>query len=247
MTRIPRIAIIAPGDPPDSFPDPGQSDPTGEGLIALGGDLSEARLLAAYRRGIFPWYEEDQPILWWNPDPRAILPVDGLHIARRLARTIRTSGLTWSASTDCEAVIRACRAVREPGGTWITTGMEEAYIALHARGYVHSLEIWDDDELAGGIYGVLIGRMFFGESMFSARRDASKMGLVALCHHLGRLGGRIVDCQVPSHHLSSMGMKLVPRQSFLNALGDYVNAPPVASQWIAARRPIAELAPVRPG
>jgi leucyl/phenylalanyl-tRNA--protein transferase len=214
-----RIAVISPDDPPTAFPDANAENllATG-GLLAIGGDLTPERLLAAYRRGIFPWYEEGQPILWWNPDPRAVIAVDSFHVSRRLRRKMRQGHFSYSADQDCHRVIGECRRRRLDEGTWITREMERAYGQLHEMGHVHSMEVHRDGDMVGGIYGVLIGGMFFGESMYSARADASKIALAALCKHLAERGGTLIDCQVPSPHLETLGMQLIPRIDFQSAV-----------------------------
>lgn len=214
-----RIHWLSRHDPPDAFPDPERALRDPDGLLAAGGDLSVDRVLTAYERGIFPWYEEGQPVLWWSPDPRAVLFPGAVHVSRSLRRSLRRCGfvITWNRSF--RRVMSACAQPR-PGqyGTWITAAMEEAFVELHARGWAHSIEIWQGNELAGGLYGLAIGRVFFGESMFSERTDASKTAMVALDAELTRRGFALIDCQVVSPHLLSMGAETIPRRQFLDLL-----------------------------
>lgn len=191
------------------------------GLLAAGGDLSVPRLREAYRSGVFPWFSDEQPILWWSPDPRMVLRVDELRITRSLRKTVqrfaRTPGCALRIDSDFRRVIEACARTPRPGqdGTWIVREMVEAYAAWHERGEVHSFETWMDGELAGGLYGVCIGRMFFGESMFSWRTDASKIALVALAAFCRRHGIEMIDCQQRTEHLASLGAGEIPRRDFL--------------------------------
>lgn len=186
------------------------------GLLAAGGDLSPARLLAAYRRGIFPWYSGDQPILWWSPDPRMVLIPGELRITRSLAKTLRNAAYEIRLDHDFAAVIHACAATPRDGqpGTWIVPEMQQAYRELHRLGHAHSVETWIDGKLAGGLYGIAIGRAFFGESMFSHQRDASKIALAHLCAFLRTRDFGIIDCQMETAHLSSLGARPIPRSAF---------------------------------
>ena len=197
-----------------------------DGLLASGGDLSVARLLAAYRRGIFPWYDSGQPVLWWSPNPRAFLPASELHISKSLRRSLRRVPYQVSFDQDFRAVISACAAPRknEPL-TWILPEMIEAYCALHAAGHAHSLEVRVAGELVGGIYGVSIGRMFCAESMFSRISDASKIAVATLIWQLSAWGFPGIDCQVPSAHLQSLGCVSMPRDEFLSLNKHYQNLP----------------------
>jgi leucyl/phenylalanyl-tRNA--protein transferase len=197
-----------------SFPDPARAEP--EGLICVGGDLSPRRLLAAYRQGIFPYFSDDTPILWWSPDPRAIIELDGLHVSRRLARTVRAGKFFVTFDQAFPAVIRAC-AQREEG-TWITQGMIAAYIELHRQGHAHSVETWQDGELAGGVYGVTVGGVFAGESMFTRHTDGSKVALVHLVEHLRQRGYVLFDVQYVNDHTESMGAIEIPRREYLARL-----------------------------
>ncbi len=191
-----------------------------DGLLAFGGDLQPERLLAAYRQGIFPWYEPGGPILWWSPDPRLVLLPAELHVPERLRRTIRQGRFKTRYDTAFARVIKACAEVqrKHEDGTWITPEMQQAYIRLHDLGHAHSMESWQDGELVGGIYGVRVGRCFCGESMFHRQPDASKVALVALVQHLTTEGVDLIDCQVSSEHLIRLGAREVPRSGFLRFL-----------------------------
>lgn len=192
-----------------------------EGLLAVGGDLRPRRLLEAYRRGIFPWYNEGQPILWWSPDPRAVMFPERLKISRSLRKTLRSKKFRVTMDERFEEVIRACAAPRRShadSGTWITRAMRDAYCELHRLGYAHSVEAWHADRLVGGLYGVALGAVFFGESMFSQMPDASKVALVHAVHQLQRWGYTLVDCQLSSPHLERMGAQTIPRREYLALL-----------------------------
>jgi len=202
-------------DPESPFPPTTDALELPQGLLAVGGDLSPARLLNAYRQGIFPWYAEDQPILWWSPVPRCVIYPDAVHVSRRLRRRFNQGQFTLTADRDFNHVIQACAEPREnQDGTWITNDMKTAYIRLHQMGVAHSLEVHLDDALVGGIYGLALGRVFFGESMFSRCPDASKVALVALCRQLQHWNFSLLDCQVANPHLLSMGAQEVSRQVF---------------------------------
>ena len=217
--RSPQISWISADDPPDAFPAIERAFDVPDGLLAAGGDLSTARLLYAYSHGIFPWYSDGQPILWWSPDPRCVIYPDRLHVSRRLQRALRNSHFNVSFNTAFAEVIDACAADR-PGqdGTWITTEMRSAYLRLHNEGWAHSTEIWLEERLVGGLYGLGIGQMFFGESMFSGETNGSKAALVALTAVLLENNVRLLDCQVESPHLRSMGADMIPRTRFANEL-----------------------------
>ena len=196
---------------PDAFPDVEEALRRPNGLLAVGGTLSAQRLLCAYRRGIFPWFSEGQPVLWWAPDPRAILLPESLRISRSLRKTLRKGHFSLRADTAFPEVIRQCAMPRAASDdTWITGDMIGAYCRLYRLGYARSIETWQDGVLVGGLYGVALGRVFFGESMFSRARDASKVALVALT----RLGYRLIDCQIPSPHLARLGATEIPRRVF---------------------------------
>ncbi len=213
------------------FPHPALSEP--DGLLAVGGDLSPERLLTAYARGIFPWYDERSPILWWSPDPRLVLEPEELHVSRSLARTLRRELFRVTSDTAFEQVIRRCADRERPRqrGTWITEAMIEAYLRLHRLGFAHSFEAWEGDALAGGLYGVSLGAAFFGESMFADRRDASKVAFVRSIELLVRRGVRLVDCQVRTDHLVALGAREVPRRRFLERLGEALEHPTLRGRW----------------
>lgn len=214
-----RLPLIAPGSPPDSFPDPSRALAEPSGLLAAGGDLTPERLIAAYRAGIFPWFDDGDPILWWSPDPRAVITPGSLRVSSSLARTLRRGRYRVTCDLAFDAVVEGCAAPRPGGrGTWIVPAMRVAYGRLHREGVARSVECWDDQGLAGGIYGVAVGGVFCGESMFSRRTDASKVALVALLRMLARRGGRALDCQLMNPHLESLGARPVPRAEFLALL-----------------------------
>jgi leucyl/phenylalanyl-tRNA--protein transferase len=188
-----------------------------DGLVAIGGDLRPARLLEAYRRGIFPWYSEGDPVCWWSPDPRAVFELDGLHVSRRLRRTLRAGRFTLTVNRAFGAVIRGC--AKRPGeGTWITPEMIAAYERLHRLGHAHSVEAWWDGELGGGIYGVAVGGLFAGESMFTRRRDASKVALAFLVDRLRERGFQLFDIQFLTAHTARLGAIEIPRKEYLARL-----------------------------
>ena len=224
---------LDPVDPHSPFPDPRLALTEPDGLLAIGGDLSQPRLLNAYRQGIFPWYSEGQPVLWWSPDPRAVIYPHTLHISRSLRKVMRQRRFRLTCDSAFAQVMRACARVPRPGqaGTWITREMEAAYQALHQAGHAHSVEAWADGELVGGLYGIALGGAFFGESMFSRRRDASKVVLATLVGWLGERGGRLLDCQVMNPHLARMGAVPVARETFLGQLGEALRLP---DWWQAA-------------
>jgi leucyl/phenylalanyl-tRNA--protein transferase len=200
-----------------------------EGLLAAGGDLSVPRLLAAYRRGIFPWYSAGQPVLWWSPNPREVLCPAEFRCSRSLAKTLRNRGFVVTFDGDFAAVVDACAARREHSpGTWITPEMRAAYCELHSRGYAHSVEVRLGDALVGGLYGVLLGRMFFGESMFSRERDASKVALARLAESAVVAGVQLIDCQLPTPHLRSLGSKPMSRLEFSALVAQYTAMEDVA-------------------
>jgi len=202
------------------------------GLLAAGGDLSPRRLLAAYARGIFPWYSEDEPILWWCPDPRMVLYVEEFHLSRSLARRMRKGEYDVRVNTAFEAVVRACAAPRpEQDGTWIHEEMIEAYLRLHELGYAHSIESWRDGELAGGLYGVALGRVFFGESMFARAIDASKVALAHLVQLMRARGAPLIDCQMETAHLASLGARPIPRAEFVRELRRLALGPDEGGRW----------------
>lgn len=203
------------------------------GLLAAGGDLSPQRLLAAYRHGCFPWYQDGQPILWWSPDPRTVLYPDELHVSRSLRKRMRQGQFRVTFDQAFAAVIRGCAEPRTyADGTWITTPMHYAYLKLHEMGVAHSVEVWEGDKLVGGLYGLAMGQLFFGESMFSRATDASKVGFVTLVEQLGDWGFQMIDCQMPTAHLASFGARAISRQRFAQTLEAYLDQP-AAARWDA--------------
>ncbi|WP_342622689.1 leucyl/phenylalanyl-tRNA--protein transferase [Pseudomonas alkylphenolica] len=202
------------------------------GLLAAGGDLSAERLVQAYRHGCFPWYQDGQPILWWSPDPRTVLFPDELHVSRSLRKFIRQGHYQVSFDQDFAAVIKACAAPRDyADGTWITDSMQAAYLKLHQQGFAHSVEVRQNGELVGGLYGLAMGRLFFGESMFSRADNASKVGFVTLVEHLQQAGFVLIDCQMPTDHLHSLGARDIARATFADYLQRYLDQPSNAS-WV---------------
>jgi leucyl/phenylalanyl-tRNA--protein transferase len=205
------------------------------GLLAAGGDLAPGRLLAAYRKGIFPWFSENQPILWWSPDPRTVLLPSELKISRSLAKTLRNTTYSIRFDSDFDAIIEACAAPRKgQPGTWISGEMRSAYRRLHDLGHAHCVETWIDGRLAGGLYGVALGRAFFGESMFSRVRDASKLALAALTSHLQLKNFGVIDCQVHTDHLASLGARSLPRRQFSELLEELIDFPGYPGPWTDA-------------
>jgi leucyl/phenylalanyl-tRNA---protein transferase len=223
------IPWLCAGDP---FPPVRHALPDPNGLLAAGGDLSVQRLLDAYRQGIFPWYSDGQPVLWWSPDPRMALEPAAVRISRSLRKRLHRRDYEVRSDTRFAAVMRLCAAPR-PGqaGTWITRDMIRAYTALHRAGFAHSVETWCDGELAGGLYGVAIGRVFFGESMFARMTDASKIAFAHLARQLHRWGFGMIDCQMATAHLASLGSMEVPRSQFLRRLAELVNYPSITGTW----------------
>lgn len=213
------------------FPNPSQA--TEEGLLAVGGDLSPERIVMAYSRGIFPWYSEGRPILWWSPSPRLVLLPEHLHVGRSLRKAQRRRPYRLSLDEAFPRVIEACARVPRPGqhGTWITRDMRDAYIGLNERGITHSVEAWAGDELVGGVYGVALGGVFFGESMFATRPDASKLAFVALVEQLQRWGFGLIDCQVVTDHLLRFGAYEVELPEFLRRLRQGLARPGKPGRW----------------
>jgi leucyl/phenylalanyl-tRNA--protein transferase len=213
------IPWLRPDDPPSAFPpvETALSEPNG--LLCAGGDLSPTRLIEAYRRGIFPWFSAGQPILWWSPDPRTVLEPAAMRVTRSLAKSLRNRGFVVTADRAFGEVVERCADPElRPEGTWITGAMRSAYLRLHELGWAHSIETWLDGRLVGGLYGVAIGRVFFGESMFSLERDASKVALCALAQWFRESDDCLIDCQVASAHLESLGAHSIPRHEFLGRL-----------------------------
>ncbi|VAX11857.1 Leucyl/phenylalanyl-tRNA--protein transferase [hydrothermal vent metagenome] len=226
------LYLLDSNNPDAPFPDVATAEQDPNGLLAVGGDLSPSRLINAYRHGIFPWYSEEQPILWWSPDPRTVLFPEQLKISRSLRKTLRKQIYRISFDQHFEQVLQACAAPRhDTDGTWITSSMEAAYVALHKQFAAHSIEVWHQDELVGGLYGVAIGQVFFGESMFSNMRDASKVGLVFLVERLKQYGYQLIDCQVYTEHLISLGAEEISRQQFINHLNHWCTQPVKEGAW----------------
>ena len=220
-------------DPGAQFPPVSRALREPDGLLAAGGDLSPPRLLEAYARGIFPWYSEGQPILWWSPDPRMVFRTDRVRLSSRFRRSLRGSRWQVRADTAFEAVVAACADAPRAGqrGTWITADMRDAYLALHRLGHAHSVEAYDGERLVGGIYGVAIGRMFFGESMFSAASGGSKVALAALAHRLRQWGWPLIDAQVENDHLLGLGAESWPRPEFIAAVDELCRQPARPEPW----------------
>lgn len=246
MTHLP-IAWIAPGSPP-RFPSPAQALREPDGLLALGGDLSRERLLAAYRQGIFPWYGNDEPILWWSPDPRCGFDLEHLHPGRTLRKLMRRAGWTVTIDRAFREVVQACAAPRagQRGGTWITDDMIRAYEALHHAGHAHSIEVWQGRRLVGGLYGVAVGRMFCGESMFSHASGGSKVALVCLGRLLHDRGFPLLDAQVGNPHLYRMGAEDMPRRDYLARLDALSREAPAPGAFqLDAPVPVRDFPPSR--
>ena len=221
-------------DPDAPFPSVEDALAEPDGLLAFGGDLSPQRLLNAYRHGIFPWFSEGEPILWWSPSRRAVFRTDGVRLSSRFRRVLRTSRLVVRADTAFDAVIDACAHNPRPGqsgGTWITPGMIQAYARLHRLGHAHSIEVFDGAELIGGLYGLAIGRMFCGESMFSAQSGASTIALAALARRLRAWGWPLIDAQVPNAHTRRLGVETWSRGAYLQALDGLRDAPEAVGSW----------------
>lgn len=243
------LPYLLAADPAAPFPPAESALREPDGLLAIGGDLSPQRLLNAYASGVFPWFSEGQPILWWSPDPRTVFRTDGVRLSSRFRRQLRSSHWIVRADTAFAQVIDACASIPRAGqdGTWITTPMQQAYIELHRLGHAHSLEVFDGTRLVGGIYGVAVGRMFFGESMFSADSGGSKVALAALAAHLHSRGWPLLDAQVESPHLMRLGAQRLPRAEFLQQVRLQVDqvAPPGSWSERYGERPASALAEVR--
>lgn len=218
------------GDQP--FPPVSKALESPNGLLCAGGDLSPTRLVEAYRHGIFPWFSEGDPILWWSPDPRMVLFPGELKVSRSLRKTLARGTYETRVDTTFRAVMEACAAPRDGhAGTWIVPEMIEAYVRLHELGFAHCVESWRDGELAGGLYGVALGEVFFGESMFARAPDASKVALVRLVERLRARGCRVIDCQQATAHLASLGAREIPRAAFAQLLRESIQYPPRGERW----------------
>jgi len=228
-----QLTVLNPKDPAQAFPSVEKALAEPDGLLAIGGCLSEKRLLNAYRHGIFPWFNAGEPILWWSPNPRTVLFPSNLIISRSLRKTLRQNRFLVTFDRAFGAVIAACAAPRaeEAQGTWITTGINQAYNRLHQAGFAHSVEAWSDGELVGGLYGVALGQVFFGESMFHTRTDASKVAFVVLIENLKDWGYQLVDCQIHSGHLASLGAEEIRRTDFINLLTNFCGLPVSEQAW----------------
>ena len=236
------MPIFLLNDDEESFPPPEQADESG--VLAVGGQVTPRRLLAAYRRGIFPWYSDGQPILWHSPDPRFTLLPEQLHVPRSLKKKVQRKPYALRYDTAFAAVMDACARVERPGqnGTWITQEMREGYVALHALGFAHSAEAWCGEALVGGLYGVSLGSAFFGESMFTLEPDASKVVFVTLVERLAAAGCTLIDCQQETEHLARFGAQSWPRKRFLRALADAMTVPSQRGVWDSAAGPCAQRA-----
>lgn len=229
-----RLTLLDSDHPQQAFPPLHRALKQPNGLLAFGGCLTPQRLVNAYRHGVFPWFNPGEPILWWSPDPRLVLFPEHLKVSRSLAKTLRKQLFEIRYDSAFGQVITACAEPRdEGGGTWITDDMRQAYLTLHHLGIAHSCEAWRDGLLVGGLYGIAIGRIFFGESMFHHETDASKVAFVHLARQLGAWGYQLIDCQVSSEHLLSLGAEEIPRSQFAKLLGTYRDQPPAASAWQA--------------
>lgn len=227
-----RLHWLDPRNPHQPFPPAHLAMREPNGLLAIGGDLSVTRLLRAYAQGIFPWYNPDEPILWWCPDPRSVLAPSALHVSRSLRRTLRRCDYAVTLDRAFDGVLDGCAGPRASSrGTWLGDDMRRAYRQLHDRGYAHSVEVWRDGALVGGLYGVALGRVFFGESMFSRIDDGSKIALYWLCRQLDAWAFDLVDCQVSSAHLSSLGAIELPRSDFLRRLALALDGAQPPAAW----------------
>ncbi|MCC8474598.1 leucyl/phenylalanyl-tRNA--protein transferase [Xanthomonas arboricola] len=243
------LPYLLAADPAAPFPPAESALREPDGLLAIGGDLSPQRLLNAYASGVFPWFSEGQPILWWSPDPRTVFRTDGVRLSSRFRRQLRSSHWIVRADTAFAQVIDACASIPRAGqdGTWITTPMQQAYLELHRLGHAHSLEVFDGTRLVGGIYGVAVGRMFFGESMFSVDSGGSKVALAALAAHLHSRGWPLLDAQVENPHLMRLGAQRLPRAEFLQQVQLQVVQAAAPGSWSKryGERPASALAEVR--
>ncbi len=225
---MPQLTWLAPGSP---FPDPQSAFDEPNGLLAAGGDLSPRTLLKAYHQGIFPWYSDNQPILWWSPNPRCVIYPKDVHLSKSMKKHLRKMQPVITFDQAFADVIRHCARLDSDQGTWITDEMEAAYIHLHQLGHAHSLEVWREQQLVGGLYGLAIGKAFFGESMFSLETNASKVGFYALCRQLASWGYTLIDCQVENPHLLSLGASTIKRSLFLKQLDQAITSSPTGHKW----------------
>ena len=222
----------------DPFPDPQHALQEPNGLLAVGGDLSSTRLLSAYQQGIFPWFDEGQPIMWWSPDPRAILFPHSVHVSRSMKKNLRRMNVEISVNQAFNEVIEACAQSRKNQlGSWITRGMISAYQRLHKEGHAHSIEVWQENQLVGGLYGLAMGATFCGESMFHTVSNTSKIAFIFLCQHWSCHGGRLIDCQMQNTHLASLGVIECSRATYLYMLKRWCHSPISSSCWQTIRGP----------
>ncbi len=227
-----RLTLLDPNNPTQPFPPLHHALREPDGLLAVGGCLSAERLLNAYRQGIFPWYNADEPILWWSPDPRLVLFPDELIVSRSLRKTLRKGVFTVSFDKAFSKVIAACAKPRKySDNTWITTDIYRSYVRLHQQGHAHSVEVWFNNELVGGLYGIALGQVFFGESMFHTKTDASKVAFVSLIEQLKIWNYQLIDCQVHTDHLISLGAEEIDRSAFMQLLEQYCELPAASSAW----------------
>lgn len=227
-----QLTVLDPTNPGQNFPSVNKALREPDGLLAIGGCLSQNRLLNAYRQGIFPWYNPGEAILWWSPDPRLVLFPEKLVISRSLAKTLRKNSYAVTIDQAFNDVITACANPRkDAAGTWITTGISNAYNQLHQAGFAHSVETWLGDELVGGLYGVAIGQVFFGESMFHTKTDASKVAFTTLVQQLHAWDFQLIDCQIHTQHLASLGAEEISRACFSQLLNQYCDTSPQPSAW----------------
>ena len=227
-----RITWISKNDSVDAFPPASAALSEPDGLLAMGGDLSAERLIYAYKNGIFPWFNDNHPIMWWSPNPRCIFSPNTFHISRSLRKKFKNSNIIIKVNSDFSSVIRECAKPRSSiQGTWITEGMIKAYEILHGLGWAHSIEIWKSNNLVGGLYGIAIGRIFFGESMFSHLSNASKISLLFIANHLNSGDLKLLDCQITSTHLLKLGAVPMPRNEFIKNLDDQCNPAIKFEDW----------------
>ncbi len=239
-----RVTWLSADDPPNSFPPVNSALREPDGLLAAGGDLSPDRLLVAYRQGIFPWSDDGEPLLWWSPDPRCVFLPGDFTVSRRLRRDIRQSTAEIRVNTAFADVIRACAGPRRSEqGTWITAEIDAAYRQLHTMGWTHSIEVWQDDELCGGMYGLAMGKVFFGESMFSTRPNMSKLAMLFVANRMLAGDLAILDCQVVSSHLLSLGARTQPRAEFRALLDQLCNPANPVGKWADTPIPCKDLLP----
>ena len=220
-------------DETEYFPFPSVEKASPEGIVAMEGNLSPGMLLSAYKQGIFPWYSAGEPILWWSPNPRMVLFPDNIHISKSMKRNFNKQKFSFSMDNQFSEVINSCGGIprKHEDGTWITSEMKDAYIYLHELGWGHSVEVWEDNELVGGLYGLSIGSVFFGESMFSKKTDASKAAFIVLAQTLGKLGFSMIDCQLYTPHLESLGAEKIDRKEYLELLNKGLEADTHRGTW----------------